>query len=228
LRATRLGQSAKAKHFGEHAPSGLLNRGTESQDLTSLLKLESSGYTRLPRVALLFTFLIGLVTSLGFPSVAHAQLNSNIANVNLNAVLSTSLTVSAAPGLVNFALLPNGVANGSVPINVTTSWTLSPSVGNVSVWAYFSTAAAALSDGAGDNIPSSSVLGSPDGGAFTAFSGVSPFAAATSLKIVSFKILGNNKSGTRTDTLALQISTVGLALPAGTYTGVLNIQAQAL
>jgi hypothetical protein len=193
-----------------------------------MFKLESANPARSPRAALLFALLAGLLLWAGFPSIAHAQLNSNIANVNLNAVLTTSLTVSAAPGLVNFALPPNGVANGSAAVNITTSWTLSPSVGNVTVWGYFSSAATALTDGSGDNIPSSQVSGSPNGGAFTAFTGAGPFGAASSLQIVSFNVLGFNKSGTRSDTLALQISTAGLALPAGTYTGTLNIQAQAL
>jgi len=37
-----------------------------------------------------------------------------------------------------------------------------------------------------------------------------------------------NFVGTRTDSLNLRINTTGLNLPAGTYTGLLHIQAQAL
>jgi len=197
--------------------------------LTSTLKLESTKLARQPRAALLLALLAGVAGLVaGVPSVAHAQQNSTISNINLNAVLNTSLTVSAAPGTVNFALPPNGVASGSSAINITTTWTLSPSTGRVTIWAYFSSAASALSDGAGDNIPSASVSGSPDGGAFAPFTGAGPFGAASSLRIFSFRVLGFNKSGTRSDTLALQISTVGLALPAGTYSGTLEIQAQAL
>ncbi|HEY2647038.1 MAG TPA: hypothetical protein VGI34_08685 [Candidatus Acidoferrales bacterium] len=158
----------------------------------------------------------------------RAQLNSNIANVNLNAIMSTSLTVSPAPGLVNFALPPSGTATGSSVITVVTTWTLRPSVGAVTTYGYFTSASAALTDGAGDNIPSSSVSGSINGGAFGAFTGASPFAAASSVTLSSTRILGNNRSSNHTDTLNLKISTVGLALPAATYTGVLNIQAQAL
>lgn len=161
-------------------------------------------------------------------SPARAQLNSNIAGVNLAANLTTSLTVTASPGLVNFALLPSGTSNGSATVNVNTSWTLSPSVGAVTTYAYFTSAAAALSDGAGDNIPSSSVSGSVNGGAFTAFTGASPFAAGSSLTISTIRILGNNKSGNQTNTLNMRINTTGLNLPAANYTGVLTIRAQAL
>jgi hypothetical protein len=161
-------------------------------------------------------------------SPAQAQLNSGIGNVNLNAVLSTSLTVNAAPGLVNFALPASGTAIGSAVITVITGWTLKPSVGAVTTYAYFVTPGAALTDGAGDDIPSSSVSGSVNAGVFGAFTGASPFAAGSSITLSSTKIIGNNKSGTHTDTLNMKISTVGLGLPAATYTGVLNIEAQAL
>jgi hypothetical protein len=159
---------------------------------------------------------------------AHAQLNSNIAGVNLAANVTTFLSVTASPGLVNFALIPNGTANGSTSVSINTSWTLSPSVGAVKTYAYFTSAAVALTDGAGDNIPSSSVTGSVNGGAFTTFTGVSPFAAASSVTIANIRILGNNKSGNQTDTLNMRINTTGLNLPAANYTGVLTIRAQAL
>ncbi len=175
--------------------------------------------------------LIATLAILGFfivASPAQAQLNSTSTGVNLNAILATSLTVTAAPGLVNFTLPPNGTATGSSVVTVNTRWTLKPSVGAVTTYAYFTSAPAALTDGVGDNIPSSKVSGSVNGGAFGAFTGASPFAAGSSVTLSSTRILGNNKTGTHADTLNLTISTVGLALPAATYSGVLNIQAQAL
>lgn len=162
------------------------------------------------------------------PSRANAQLNSNIANVSLNATLNSSITITAAPGLVNFPLLPSGVTIGSSPISITTSWVLPVFFGTIHEYAYFSSPASALADGAGDNIPSSNVSGSYNGGAFTAFTGNSPFAAGSSMNLFSqfvFILFGNTTS-TRTDSLNLRISTTGLNLPAGTYTGVLHIQAQ--
>jgi hypothetical protein len=178
-----------------------------------------------------FRILIPVLLTLGIIAAAapaSAQLNSTASGVTLNANLTTSLTVSASPGLVNFALLASGTSTGSAVINVNTSWTLRPSVGAVTTYAYFSSSTAALTDGNGDNIPSSSVSGSINGGAFGAFTGASPFAAASSVTLSSTKILGNNRTGNHSDTLNLMISTVGLALPAATYSGVLNVQAQAL
>jgi hypothetical protein len=159
---------------------------------------------------------------------ARAQTNSFVGSVNLNASLATSLTVNASPGLVNFALVPSGTVTGSALINVTTAWTLKPSVGAVTTYAYFTTAAAALTDGSGDNIPVANVSGSVNGGAFSPFTGASPFGGATAVTLSSTRILGNNKTGSHTDTLNLSITTTGLGLPAATYTGVLNIEAQAL
>jgi hypothetical protein len=172
----------------------------------------------------LFAGLLGLM-----PAQASAQLNSKTATVSLNAALSSSITVTAAPGLVNFNLPPSGVSNGSVPVSITTSWVLPILFGQVTEYAYFASPAAALADGVGDNIPSANVSGSFDGGAFTAFAGTSPFAAGSSMTLFNqFVLILFNASATRTDTLNLRIDTTGLGLPAATYTGVLHIQAQAI
>jgi hypothetical protein len=163
------------------------------------------------------------------PTGAKAQLNSNTAAVNLNATLNSSISITAAPGLVNFNLVPNGTANGSVPITINTTWALPILFGNLTEYAYFTAAPSALNDGAGDNIPSSSVSGSVNGGAFTAFTGASPYAAGSSLTLFNQVIfIFFTNPGRRTDTLNLRINTTGLGLPAGLYTGVLHIEAQAL
>jgi hypothetical protein len=159
---------------------------------------------------------------------AQAQLNSNIAGVNLAANLTTSLTVTASPGLVNFPLIRNGITNGSATITVNTSWTVNFLFGTVKTYAYFTSAAAALTDGAGDNIPSSNVSGSVNGGAFGAFTGATPFAGASGMTLLNTTIFIFNMTGNHSDTLNMRINTTGLNLPAANYTGVLMIQAQAL
>jgi len=175
----------------------------------------------------LFVALLGLALAV-CPARLSAQLKSNPAAVSLNATLNSSITITAAPGLVNFALVRNGTATGSVPISITTSWALPLIFGNIAEYAYFSNPAAALTDGASDNIPSANVAGSYNGGAYAAFTGSSPLAAGSSLTLFNqFFFIFFTNPGSRTDTLNLQINTTGLNLPAATYTGVLHIQAQA-
>lgn len=159
---------------------------------------------------------------------AQAQINSNVVTVNLNATLNESITVSAAPGLVNFALVGSGVSNGSNQISIDTAWSLATTRTNVSVHAYFSNVAAALTDGAGNNIPSANVSGSVNGGGFSPFTGASPFSGASAVTVANQAVGAGTFNSSRNDTLDLRIDTTGLGLPAATYTGVLNIQAQAI
>lgn len=159
---------------------------------------------------------------------ASAQVNSNAAGVFLQAGRAEVIRVAALPGTVNFALSPNGIAGGSSAITITTSWSLIPSVQDVNLYAYFASSAAALTDGLGNNIPPANVLASVNGTAFAPFTGNGAFAVGSSMLVFTERIIGNNKNKTRSDILDMQIDTTGLGLPAGTYTGVLLIQAQAL
>jgi len=97
----------------------------------------------------------------------------------------------------------------------------------LTLYAYFSIPAAALSGVAGRRIPSSKVSGKIGGAAFSPFTGVGPFSAGGSLTIFGQRVRGNRR-GTRTDSLDLQIDTTGLGLAPGAYSGILRIQAQAL
>lgn len=169
-----------------------------------------------------------LLIAIAMTAAASAQVNSPVGPINLSANLPSSLTVTATPGLVNFALPPNGVSNGSSAITITTQWSLATFISRLSIYAYFTNAGSALADASGHNIPAASVSGSVNGGAFNAFTGTSPFAATASITIFSQNVLGFNIPQTRTDTLNLRISTTGLGLPPATYTGLLVIQAQAI
>jgi hypothetical protein len=168
---------------------------------------------------------LALVGMLASPS--HAQVNSNNATVALNATLAESLTVSAGPATVTFALVPSGTAAGSAAVSITTAWSLATTRSGVSLYAYFSTGDA-LTDGGGNNIPTTAVLGSVNGGAASDFTVVTPFSA-NGKTVFSQGVGAGTYSGSRgPDTIDLSINTTGLGLPSGTYTGTLNIQAQAL
>lgn len=167
-------------------------------------------------------------------SLASAQaLNSGAQTIALNAVLNESLTLNLSANSVNFALTAGSAANaGSTNITATTAWTLKPGRTAVGVYAYFASAAAALTDGAGDNIPSSAFFISDNGGASTALTNTVVFSggAASGYQMATVPITGANKAASRTDVMAFNINLTGGTLPqlpANTYTGTLNIQAQA-
>ncbi len=163
-------------------------------------------------------------------SLASAQINSGAQPIALNATLAEALTVNLTANAVNFALTPGSATNaGSTNITATTAWVLKPGRTAVGVFAYFASSAAALTDGAGDNIPSSAFLISDNGGASTALTNTVVFGGANAgLQLANVTITGANKNSNRTDAMAFNINLSTLPqLPAGTYTGTLNIQAQA-
>jgi hypothetical protein len=69
-----------------------------------------------------------------------------------------------------------------------------------------------------------------NGGAAAPFTGASgPIASNNAITVFS-QVVGavGTFNSTHSDSVALLINTTGLALPAGTYTGTLTIQAQAI
>ena len=182
-------------------------------------------YKRIP-VAILF--ILGT-------SAAFCQLNSNTASVALRATLGESLTVAATPSAVAIPLVAGGTAAGTSPVAITTTWFLSAGRTAVTLVGYFASATVALTDGAAtpDNIPASEVLGQVTTGtptSFTAFTQTAPLGTAgAGLTLFTQGLSGANRTANRTDNLNLEINLSGQPqLPAGSYTGTLNIQAQAL
>lgn len=175
-----------------------------------------------------------LAASAALSATASAQVLSGTGNVSLTATLSQALTVSVTGGSsVNFALTANAATNGDVPTIVRTAWNLNPGqIGAVSLYAYFDVPALALTDGAGGNIPSSWVMGQMATGtptSYTAFTQTNPVGpAGGSLALFTTNITGINKNSSRTDNLNLRIDLTGRTLSAGTYTGVLRMQARAI
>jgi hypothetical protein len=168
-------------------------------------------------------------------SAALSQLNSNTASVALKATLGESLTVAATPSAVAIPLVSGGTATGTSPVAITTTWVLSASRTTVTLVGYFASATVALTDGAAtpDNIPASEVLGQMTTGtptSFTAFTQTAPLGTAgAGLTLFTQGLSAANRTANRTDNLSLEINLASQPqLPAGSYTGTLNIQAQAL
>jgi len=162
---------------------------------------------------------------------AGAQVqNSGASPIALNAVLSDSITLTLSSNAVNFTLVAGSASNpGSTGITATTTWVLRPSINSLNLYAFFSFSTAALSDGAGHNIPSADFQISANGGAFAPLTNTVAFGGANAgLQVSSVPIRGYNKTGTNSDVMTFNINLAPLPnLPAGVYTGTLTIQAQA-
>lgn len=141
---------------------------------------------------------------------------------------SMSMAAAAANASINFSFASGSATNpGSAPLTVTLSWNCNCS--SVNLYAYFSSSTSALTDGAGDNIPSAAFSLSDNGGAFRALNTTVPFGGPNAgLKVVG--ITNPPTSGSHSDTMNFNInlSTGTLpTLPPGSYTGTLTLQGQA-
>ncbi len=159
----------------------------------------------------------GQIVRLGAPARPHPELALG------------SLGISASPSTISLTLVAGGQAFGSSAISIQTAANLSV-LSSLSLYAFF-TNSAALSSSSGDTIPASMVYGRcPTGSptAFTAFTQSAPFSAASGLQLYRTGNLVMLGSG-RTDSLFLMIDLSATPqLPAGSYTGTLILQAQAL
>jgi hypothetical protein len=146
-----------------------------------------------------------------------------------------TITMMATPAAVSFNLVRSGTSLASAPIAITTSWSGVTLLSTISVYAYFSNPNAALSGGTpAVSIPASCVLGknTSSGGtptAFTAFTQSGAFGSGNSLQLFTELLILGLGSSSRVDTLSLEINLSTLPqLPAGSYTGMLLLQTQAL
>jgi hypothetical protein len=158
---------------------------------------------------------------------------------DLGCVLCT-LTVSATPSTVNFTLVKGGIATGSAPVVITTTMSGVTLLSSLKLYGYFSSATSALADGrpTPDKIPSSAVFGQMTTGVpttYTAFTQTNTLGTAgaglllfNTSSLLSLGCIPSTAS-CRTDSLNLRIDLTSLPLqPAGSYSGTLTLQAQAL
>ena len=141
------------------------------------------------------------------------------------------VSLSLSSHAVNFNLVAGRANNpGSGSVTATTTWSLRPNRDSFSVYAYFNNAATALNDGAGTSIASSHFQISNNGAAFQPLTNTIVFGGANAgLRLSRVTILGNNKTGTHSDTMNFNIDLSTLpTLPPGVYVGSLVIQVQAI
>ena len=142
--------------------------------------------------------------------------------------IGNAMSMAVANAGIDFSFISGSASNpGNSPLTVTLSWTCSCI--SVALYAYFSSATSALTDGAGDNIPSAAFSLSDNGGAFRVLNTTVPFGGANA-GLQVFRINNPPRSGSHPDTMDFNIdlSTGTLPkLPPGTYTGTLTLQGQA-
>ena len=154
-------------------------------------------------------------------------------NTNSGYRNNDSITLSVTPSAVNFALTEGGTSNGSQAITISSTYTIT-SENHVMLYAYFTGNAALSSNTA--SIAASSLYGRcPTGNptSYTAFTQTSPYSGSSALELYSVYTGGYGGGGSgsvsRSDSLYLQINLGTVSnLPAGTYTGTLVFQAEAL
>jgi len=179
---------------------------------------------------------VAALTIVATKASAQAGLTSNVDNVSLSAVKSSSLTVTVNSGNSQSiaSITDNAVNAFPSSVNITTAWDINPSAASVTLVGYFATPASALTNGT-FNIASSLVMGKvTTAGApgaptsFTAFTGAAVGGVGTaggSLTLFSETITGANKKSNRTIDLSLQLDLTGQTTTPGTYTGTLNLRA---
>ena len=154
--------------------------------------------------------------------------------ISLAATAPADLTVTLQSGAIQTiaGVTDNALNNFPMPVVIHTDWNVNPGQTNtLNLVAYFSIPAQAMTGGA-VQIPSSRIQGRMTTGLPVAFTPMTQNAiggvgsAGGSLALFSVTINGANKNASRTDNLDLRLDLVGFpTLPAGSYTGVLNIRA---
>jgi len=165
-------------------------------------------------------------------ALGAGELSAQSQIISLPAAAASTLTVLVQSGAVQTILgvTDNAVNSFPSPVVVRTDWNVNPSQTNtVQLVAYFAIPAQAMVGGA-TLIPSSRIQGRMATGlpvAFTAFTqnGIGGVGTAGgSLRL--FSVTTGTGNSFRTDNLDLRLDLVGFStLPAGAYTGVLNIRA---
>lgn len=165
---------------------------------------------------------------LAYVPIQAQTLSSGAQTIALTAALDESISINVTSNQVNFNLTQRSASNpGDTGVLATTTWMTKPGR-TVTTYIFFTTSAVALTDGAGDNIPSSSFEVSDNFGAFKPLTNTVVFGgAAAGLQLTSTKITGQNRRGFHLDFMRFNIDLSSITLPAGNYAGTVTLRAEA-
>lgn len=181
-------------------------------------------------IKVLATTMLAIIAVALATTPAVAQLNSNTGTVTINANLPEALTVNLTNNTVTIPLAENTATNTqtSAAVTVTTAWVLNATRTTVKV--FVDSTASPLTNGT-DTIPGTSIkISNALAGPYTALTaGGAPFGVDGAQIGATTNITGANRSSSRTDNVFFAIDTTFNAqLSAGTYSGTVSVQAQAL
>lgn len=176
-------------------------------------------------------FISTMIAVASLPTAAAAQQHSNISAANLTMSVGESITIIPPSQTVTLNYTSGATSTPPSTFQVTTLWQLASTHTTMHINWWFASSTAALSAGAGANIPASQVFSNINGGAYSDCAHASdplvPSAVNGSTCNVGLVIplTAANYAAQETDTIGVELQGLSLALPSGTYNGVLNIQA---
>jgi hypothetical protein len=151
---------------------------------------------------------------------------SACARVSVIAVMPATLRVSLSSINVVAPIEDPNQRSPIITVPVTSYWTVNGATSAVELIGFFDSPANALRDEKGNSIPSGRVLGAIEGEKPQAFDETDTIGTpGASHRFFLQHISRSNVSGSRTDTLGIQVDRVAdLGRPAGNYSGVLHLR----
>jgi hypothetical protein len=162
---------------------------------------------------------------------ATAQISSNISGVALSITSPESLSIQTSASSLAFAYTAGVATIPAQTFNLVTTWNAANTRSTLAVAWWLAAPVGALTGPAGNGINASQVSSQLNGGALApcvanAVALVpNSVAGATCAQNIALALSAANDTGTRTDAIGVGFNGLSLNLPAGTYSGVLSIQA---
>src|ERR1700723_1606832 len=182
------------------------------------------------RTLVLIVLLSAVAMFSGYPAAA-AQVHSNISTANLTMNVGESVTIIPPSTAITLAYTQGATSTPPQTFQITTLWQLASTHTLLDINWWFASSTAALSAGASANIPSSEVYSNVNGGSYSGCAAAadplvpSAVSGSTCNAGLSIHLSATNYAAQETDTIGIELQNLSTALPAGTYTGVLNIEA---
>jgi hypothetical protein len=157
----------------------------------------------------------------------NAQFNSSNSNINLNWFENEQLfiQINFANGTGNFRQDNGAAMPTTTPISVQANYNGLVNRQTLTLYAYFADPARAMANGSGGSIPAANIQATIEGVGTAVFNQPSSFSAA-SVQLATTSAVATNGNGVLPATFSLAI--LGSNYPAGSWSGTLFLQAQAI